>query len=456
MSDVDQPESASASGSAPVTASASAPVTAPESASESAPEPAAPADIPPPEPIRPEERVESLDIIRGFALFGVLLGNLQGWFRTYPLKVNLNPPAWPGTADVLVEHVRAIVFDAKFFSLFSMLFGAGFAIQMERAEARTKHPYRLLFRRLVILFGIGAAHIVLLWMGDILCTYAVAGLLLLAFLRRKVKTIAIWCACLFTLPLVLSIIYAIVQYVRGSGPGPMRDENELRAMTEQGIAIYGQGDWLTIARFRIKDYFIWIGDLGPSGFHAFAMFLIGLAAWKRGILKRPSEHIPTLKKTIAWGLVVGVGITVYAFIMSILRPTAGPLAWFNRAMTGIMPLAITSMALLYGAGILLLLQRPGARARLAPLGSMGRMALTNYLLQSVLCSFIFYGFGLGLYDKIGPAVGVLLVIAIYTFELFLSRFWMRRFRFGPAEWLWRSLTYWKMQPMRLGPRSGVA
>jgi uncharacterized protein len=452
VSDVDPSESASAS------VSASVPAPASESASESASasEPASPPDAPPPEPIRPEERVESLDIIRGFALFGVLLGNLQGWFRTYPLKVNLNPPAWPGTADVLVEHIRAIIFDAKFFSLFSMLFGAGLAIQMERAEARTKHPYRLLLRRLGILFGIGAAHIVLIWMGDILCTYAVAGLLLLAFLRRKVKTVAIWCACLFALPLVLTIIVAIVQYVRGSGPGPTLDASEINARIQEGVTIYGQGDWLTIARFRIKDYFLWIGDLGPAGLHALAMFLIGLIAWKRGILKRPSEHIPTLKKTIAWGLIVGVSISVYGFVMNILRPTVGPLAWFNRAFIGIMPLAITSMALLYGAGILLLLQRPGARARLAPLGSMGRMALTNYLLQSVLCSFIFYGFGLGLYDKVGPAVGVLIVIAIYTFELFLSRFWMRRFRFGPVEWLWRSLTYWKMQPMRLAPRSGAA
>jgi uncharacterized protein len=452
VSDVDQPAPASAPASESVSESVS------ESASESASASAAasPPDVPPPEPIRPEERVEGLDIIRGFALFGVLLANLQGWFRTYPLKVTLHSPAWPGTADVVAEYARAIIIDSKFFSLFSMLFGAGLAVQMERAEARTKHPYRLLLRRLGILFALGVAHVVLIWMGDILHTYAVAGLLLLFFLRRKVKTIAIWSACLFALPLVLTIIIAIVQYVRGTPPGPSRDENEMRAMIQEGVAIYGQGDWLTIARFRIKDYFIWIGDLGPAGLHAFAMFLIGLAAWKRGVLKRPSEHIPLLKKTVAWGLIVGVPISVYALIMSVLRPTMGPLAWFNRASIGIMPLAITSVALLYGAGILLLLQRPRGRALLTPLGPMGRMALTNYLLQSVLCSFIFYGFGFGLYDKVGPAVGVLIAVAIYTFELFLSRFWMRRFRFGPVEWLWRSLTYWKMQPMRLTPRSGAA
>lgn len=435
MSDVDQTESTSASASAS--------------------EPASPSDFPPPEPIRPEERVEALDIIRGFALFGVLLANLQGWFRTYPLKVTLHAPAWPGTADVLAEYARAIVIDSKFFSLFSMLFGAGLAIQMERAEARSKHPYRLLTRRLGILFALGVAHIVLLWMGDILHTYAVAGLLLLFFLRRKVKTIAIWSACLFALPLVLSIIVAVVQYVRGT-PHVPRDESEVRAMIQEGVSIYGQGDWLTIARFRIKDYFIWIGDLGPAGVHAFSMFLIGLAAWKRGVLKRPSEHIPLLKRAIACGLIIGVPITVYFLVMNVLRPTVGPLAWFNRAAMGIIPLAITSIALFYGAGILLLLQRPWGRARLAPLGPMGRMALTNYLLQSVFCSFIFYGFGLGLYDKIGPAGGVLIAVAIYTFELFLSRFWMRRFRFGPVEWLWRSLTYWKMQPMRLPRGPGAA
>jgi uncharacterized protein len=409
---------------------------------------------PPPalEPVRGEEREIALDILRAFALFGVLMVNWQLWFRTNPLRYEKQFP-YPGIADQIADGARNLLFDGRFLALFSLLFGAGLAIQAERAERATGRPKRFLARRLAVLFLLGAAHVGLLWSGDILHIYAVVGLVLLLVLRRKVKTVGIVGGIFVALPLVIGVGYGAVQVLRGA-PRPERkpdDPAETIATLNRFIQGYGQGDLFEVARMRFEEYARYAPLIPVLVLYSFTLATLGVFAWKMGIFTRTSEHRRLLKWTLVLGLVFGLGIrSAEMIVREIYRMEA--FGWWSIAVGGLSPVGMTLATLGYGSGILLLLQRDRPRAALTHLAPVGRMALTNYLLHSIIGSIVFYGFGFGLYDKLGPAVGALLVIAVFTAQVIVSPLWLRRFRFGPVEWVWRSLTYWRPQPMRL-PRA---
>lgn len=409
----------------------------------------APAPEPPPgrpEPVGALERVEAIDVVRGFALLGVLTMNLLYWFRTTPLRYALDPHPWPGAADRAFELAAGVLGSAKFMSLFSILFGIGLSIQLQRAEARGARFYRFAARRLGVLLLFGALHILLIWMGDILHIYALLGFLLLLFLRRKTKTLLIWIACLLALPVVVSLA---VMLVRGPEPTPEPppDLEALRRDLDATVQAYAHGDWLDVARQRLREYRDTVGILVGASYIAFVAFLTGLVAWRSGALQRPAEHRPLLRRVFLVGLLFGLPINAFQSALRGWEP-GGALRALRVVFQTIEPAAIIALALSYGAGILLLLTRPSWQARLRFFGQVGRMALTNYLMQSVLCGLIFYGYGLGLYDQLSPLQGMAVVVAVYAAQVVWSRLWMRRYRFGPAEWLWRTLTYGEAQPMR--------
>jgi uncharacterized protein len=403
------------------------------------------------EPVRVEERIESLDVIRGFALFGILCMNLLTWFRTTPVRYQIEHHPFPGLANRIVEVLVDVLVDGKFFSLFSLLFGVGLAIQMERAEARGARFRSLALRRLGLLFVFGAAHVTLLWLGDILHIYALSGLVLLIFLRRKPRTVHIAFLVLYLLPVVIGAGISLVQSLRHAPPPPGPSSEELAALqtqVDEAVRIYGKGSYLEILRFRLVDYTRSFLDIFLIGFFgSLTMFLLGLIVWRRGILRRPEEHTALLRKTIALGVPFAVLPRLVRFIPREMWIEYG-VFWFRPFHGGLVIAGTAGLALAYAAAILLLLQRPSARAVLSPLSALGRMALTNYLLQSLLCSTVFYGYGFGLYDRLGPAAAVPIVVAIHALQIPFSLLWLRRYRFGPVEWLWRSLTYGTAQPMR--------
>lgn len=397
-------------------------------------------------PTAVEERLEALDVIRGFALFGILAVNLNYWFRTYPSASMVAPERWPGPADQAVDLLIMVLCNGKFITLFSMLFGVGLALQQERIEARGARFYRFAARRFGALFLLGALHVALLWMGDILHIYAVLGFVLLLFLRRRTRTIAIWAGVLLALPLLFSIGFMLV---KGLARAPMPPE-ALEQMRREGAAAvqaYAHGTWLEIARRRWVEYVDLIGTLIPSAYGMLVAFLVGLLAWRSGAVQRPSDHLPRLRRVVCLGLAFGIGQAVLRRVLE--RALPDHLSRLVNLVYGLEVAAFIALALAYGAALLLLLQRPAVRARLAPLASAGRMALTNYLLQSLICGLIFYNYGLGLYDRIGPAAGLGVTVAIYAAQLVWSPLWLRRFRFGPVEWLWRTMTYGRAQPMRV-------
>jgi uncharacterized protein len=406
--------------------------------------------IPRPEPVAPGERIASIDVLRGFALFGVLIMNGMNWFRTHPRRDFLAANLYPGFANAIVVHVQKVLFEGKFITLFAFLFGVGMAIQADRAEARGGRPRWFLVRRMLVLLAIGVAHVVLLWMGDILHVYAVLGLPFLLLLKRKPRTIAITAAVMLLLPFVASVVFSLVKLSAGMPPIRARTDERAVEIAEEiatGIRIYATGTWMEIAEKRISDAVNFAVYTLPSLPQTFAMFLLGLLAYRAGIFEDPAAHRRTLWRVIFAGAVVGLPIAI-AMTFPPQPGETSTFAYVQAALFGLTSLSQTALGLAYGAGLLLLLQRPSVRARFAPVGDVGRMALTNYLMESLLCSLVFYGFGLGLHDRLSPVAALPIFLAIYAAHLLWSGPWLSRFRYGPVEWLWRSLTYGKAQPMR--------
>ncbi len=214
------------------------------------------------------------------------------------------------------------------------------------------------------------------------------------------------------------------------------------------MAAYQNGSWREIFQTRMHEFaaiqFGWI-FIGPT---IAAMFLLGLWLGRRGILQRPEVHVRLLRGVTWIGLPVGLGLNIgYALGTEVTNPAVPSFA--GMLTYGGQWLGAPLLGFGYAASLVLLMRDERWRRRLGPLGAVGRMALTNYLLQTLICTTIFYSYGLALFNRVGPALTVPLALAIYAAQIAVSVWWLRRFRFGPMEWLWRTLTYGKLQPMRL-------
>ena len=410
------------------------------------------------EPLQPlpsGERIATLDILRGFALFGILLVNMAFFSSPFPVAAGL-VEWWRGTADTVAHVLLVFTAHGKFYSLFSFLFGLGFSIQLARAESRGQSGARFFSRRLLVLLAIGAAHAFLIWMGDILMLYALLGFLLILFRNRQPKTLLVWATVFLALPvLFMGNVTALVAVGRAYQPAEMEKEFAQQALAfdqdvQSALQAYGHGTFAEMAAQRAGElafFYSWApAMLAPN---VLALFLLGLYAGRRGILQDIPGHLPFIRRTLRWGLLLGLfGNAVFTWC-SFAGDPAVPSAVTLIGMAAF-SFGAPALAFFYASALTLAAQRPAWQRRLAPVAAMGRMALTNYLLQSLVCTAIFYAFGLGLYGKVGPAAGIALTIAIYVLQLPLSVWWLKRFQMGPMEWLWRSLTYGKPQPLVIG------
>jgi uncharacterized protein len=406
------------------------------------------------EPVLRSERLAHLDALRGGALFGVLLMNLY-WFSAPTYRAIQLRDAWPRAADGWTMVLGTVLLSGKAMTLFSLLFAMGLCIQLERAETRGLAFGPFVRRRLGALLGFGILHILLLWNGDILHAYALSGFLLLAFIRRQARTIWIWAAALWGFGL-LAIASLLVTHALRPGPTlPTAAEvASSKAWADQCVAAYGHGTWLQILRFRLRDWaheapVLLVGGLG----FAFLNILVGLGLWKTGIPRQPSAHLPLLRRVARWGLGLGLLAGLGEALLDTPAVGAwGPAHWSIyrwilpfRLLSGVQPLVL---ALGYGAGLLVLWQSERWRRRLDFLTWVGRMAFTNYLTQSLVMTGVFCHWGLGLYDRTGLALATLIGIGFYAIQALVSRWWLRRFLFGPLEWVWRCLSYGERQPFR--------
>lgn len=412
----------------------------------------------PAEPIRPDERINLVDALRGFALLGILSVNMQ-FFADTPVAAYVEPDAWPGWYDRAARWLVRFAAEGKFYSLFSMLFGFGMSIQMSRAAARGGRFAGMYSRRLLVLLGIGIAHVLFIWDGDILIWYALIGFVLLLFRNRRPRTLLIWAVVLICLPiLIVGSFGALAEIARltPDGAAELRNlaveqhDDALRAHRE-AIEAYGSGTYLDVMAQRLRD---WVSfavkicyTLLPS---ILAMFLIGLAAGKLGVFAAPERHGRLIRRVLIWGGAVGItGSATYAVLMN--RPAGMDLTPLAVGIMAVWALSAPALALFYAVAATRMWQARSDGGVLRVLCPLGRMALTNYLMQSLVCTLIFNGYGLGLFRKVGPAAGLALTLGIWLAQIPLSYFWLRNFRFGPAEWLWRTLTYGRAQPMRVAP-----
>lgn len=397
-------------------------------------------------PVRNTERIEALDILRGFALFGILLANVMV-FSGVVWQGRL-PGLEPSGLDWSVYYLLEVLLHGKFYSIFSILFGIGFYVFYSRAEQRGPGASRLFARRLTILLAIGLVHALLLWAGDILVLYALLGFVLLLFTRCQNRTLLYWIVGLLVLKVAIhALMWASGMQHPLAGRGPPADGGA--SIFERIIQGYQGGYPGILEANGYQVYGRWVMlfvTLRPLS--VLAMFLIGMWIGRVGLAARLGEHRHWLDRTALIGLGLGLPLNIlWAILANDAHPDlpGSPMQMIEVVLGAF---AVPLLALGYMAAIarlMLTVRGPGWLRGFAP---VGRMALTNYLLQTVCCIAIFYGAGLGFYGTVGHGMAVLLVIPVFIGQALLSAWWLSQFQYGPMEWLWRSLTYGKRMRIR--------
>lgn len=401
-------------------------------------------------PVAPEGRSRLLDGLRGLALLGILIVNMVGFIGFGMMDDEQRARALGAPLDDLAELVIEWLLTGKFYSIFSLLFGIGFALQIERLARRGEGVGRYL-RRLAVLFAIGLAHMLLLWFGDIVALYALMGFALLLFRGSSDRALLRWAVLLWLAP----VAWSAVIHLAGIDFSKPLYEQGLRTLVAAGIdvsvgplAYYRDTGFIEQLAGRPGEAFFRLGDLVYQLRFAkvLAMFLIGLWVGRRAIYAEPGAHRRLLRRATAIGLGAGLPLAFARAVLAMAGPDTPAMRLLVEALYC---LSTPTLALGYAAGIALL-WADGRRRLVEWAAPAGRMALTNYLLQTVLQSLLFYGWGLAWIGRLGLVFVFPFALTIFAIQLAYSSWWLARFRFGPVEWLWRSLTYGQAQPMRRG------
>ncbi len=382
-------------------------------------------------PVAARERYASLDLVRGFALFGVLLVNLLYFFRVSLFARILQFHSHDGWANHAIDLLVTEFVEFKAFDLFSLTFGIGVAIQAERAGLRGVRVEVFLVRRFLILLAVGACHMVLVSNVDILMLYALCGLLTIPVLRLPAALLAIAGTAAIYLPSLSS-----------SWPA----DSTMRAHAANATRIYGTGSFAEIVAFRWGETReLIVPLLRGVAQKTFGLMLLGTAVWRAGVVREPERFRPWLWTVCGLAGAIGLINTTAEVLAQSSGKAVVHIPWAMEALGSHVPLAFA-----YGAA--LLLWRNPKRA--SAIASAGRMALTNYLTQSIVFAVLFYGYGFGLFGRLDPVTALTMGIVFYGAQVWFSAWWLRRYRFGPFEWAWRSMTYGRWQPMRSTAKLG--
>lgn len=377
------------------------------------------------------QRVEAIDAVRGFALFGILLVNMVFFqFGTSADEKITSIFAADKGANWFIHFFGS----GNFVSLFSFLFGISIIMLQNSVLKKEQRFFPIYTRRIILLLILGYLHVTFIWIGDILFSYALMGIFLTIFINRKPKTLLIW----FFILLVLKMVMA---YPQESTADQFED---FAPYIEKTQRIHETGSYIDHVIFRATENPFQYLDLPFSGPLAtififstmiLAMapiFLLGMYVAKKSWLFQIEEHLPFIKKT--WLLTGIFSFTIKITALLIEHPV---LIMLKDSLTPI------TMALFYATSIILLVHAKKAPRLFKHMASMGKMSVTNYLMQSIIATTIFYAYGFGLFGKLGVFVGIVLTIVIYAVQLFASTYWLKKFHMGPVEYIWRFGTYWK-------------
>jgi uncharacterized protein len=440
------------------------------------------------EPVSAGERFFAVDVLRGFALLGILAMNIVdfGW----PSAAYANPfrgGGFEGT-DRGIWFFNHMFFEMKMMTIFSMLFGAGLVLMDQRAEARGARIRGVYYRRILWLLVIGVIHAYLIWNGDILVLYAETGLFLYFFRNMAPRTLIILgiSAMLVLVPIVVAVTTTI-DYVKAAAnraearikarvapvsldqqvldfaatmviyrvhqaftPNPAKEAEEFA----KDVAVH-RGGYLGIVKEKASGLLIGhtVGFFLGAGFFAASRMLIGMGLMKLGVFSAQRS-----RRFYAWMVAIGYGLGLPLMVFDAIELIGYKFAAEYFMHGAIFYNVFGSVVVALGhVGFLMLIVKSGALQWLTTrLAAVGRMALSNYLTHSIVCTTLFYGYGFGLFGHINRTGLAAIVLTIWIIQLLISPIWLRYFRYGPAEWLWRSLTYWRIQPMRQSLDQNVA
>jgi uncharacterized protein len=404
------------------------------------------------QPISNASRIDLLDVLRGFAICGILLGNIP-FFMGYYMSSAKQAMFSLAVADKVTILLIHFFIEGKFYSLFSLLFGIGFSIQLSRASEKGQSFLPHYVRRLTVLFFIGIVHLLLIWSGDILTSYAITGFILLIFRNRSDQILLRWAFFLLLLPVLQ---YALVMAVGGGiHPGTIFTMAGSYFRHYFGLQEIGgrltllQGDYYLIVQSNIVSACFRFSDLLYTGrfFKILAMFLLGYYVGRKQLFKHLEANQSLLKKLLIWGFALGIPTNlVLVWLMELGNDH--PPSFLGLSQSFFYAIGVVPLSLAYTSLFAILWQKPAWKNKLRFFAPIGKMALSNYLLQSLICVWLFYGFGFNLIGKLGPFVGMGIAVLILTGEYQFSRWWLSRYQFGPLEWVWRSLTYGKWQKLK--------
>jgi uncharacterized protein len=418
-------------------------------------------------PIVPHTRIHAIDAVRGFALLGIFLVNIQSFGQPFGEFILPAPGPHESWLDGVAFFTVKALCEGKFYPLFSMLFGMGVVLQWRRARQAGRTFLGAGVRRMLALLAFGLLHALLVWYGDVLFMYALVGLGLMLLVGARVRILLTVGGILLGLAIVLSIGLGILMHSSDpSSPaataphepvphydnpfkqwGDSFEEGEMKQGPSSPLWVqtesqaYRNGPYAQVFLFRgVTWLFMLIIELCGFGWHVAAMFCLGAALMKTGIFQPERRHLR--RRLFRIGLLVGLPLCVAGALL----PLAGAAGEIMAAPITMIGGPLLSMA--YLSGISLIVESGRAEFLSRALANVGRLALTNYLMQSLIATTVFYFYGLALFGQLSRIERVGMVAGVYLVQVAFSALWLQFFAYGPMEWVWRSLTYLRVQPMR--------
>ena len=396
----------------------------------------------------PDNRIISIDLLRGIAVLGILIMNIQSFSMIGAAYIN--PMAYGDLTGInkwiwILSHLFA---RAKFMSIFSILFGAGVLLFTDRAIEKGRKASAFHYRRMFWLLVFGMIHAYLIWYGDILVNYSLCGMLVFLFRKMPPKKLLIYGFLFFIVPIILDVSTGLtIQYWPAETynqnmqtwlPGAEEISHEIVAM---------RGSWLEQMAIRVPGTFFLQTFLffWRTFWRVTAMMLLGMALYKWGILSAQRSG-QFYKKLILIGL-AGFAMSAFGVYKNFQHNWSMDYSMFLGTQLNYIGSVLVALGYI---GIIMLISKSSGFIRLKNLfASVGKMAFTNYILMSLIAMFIFYGNGLGLFGQVERSGQILIIFAIWIIILVISPLWLKYYQYGPLEWLWRVLTYWHLQPLKL-------
>jgi len=394
------------------------------------------------QPTQVNNRIDLLDVYRGFAILGIFVVNITIMNSTF-LNQDEFAKQWTSTIDQITERVLQLFFYTKFFPIFSLLFGLGISMQALKLLEKNKLSSSFFTRRMFFLFIFGALHILLLWSGDVLNIYALLGLLTIIFLKKSNKLILILSAIILFFPFYDQVFEYVFQLLN------FQPETYLSNYTGETVnQIIKNGTYQQGVKLRLLEYlanipvlFVYLGPI------ALSMFLLGLYLGKNKIYESLESFIKQIKIPL---LLITIITNIYRilFLFVFIKLEIFKIELVRTLLIKLMVISDVIMGLFYLWLIGWLWYNTKWIKILSPLKYAGRMALTNYIMQSFIGVILFTSIGFKLYETLSPSQTLGTAILVFVFQVIVSKFWLTYFKFGPLEWIWRCLTYKRLIPIK--------